>query len=222
MSTPITTTVSSVSQALERVGAHRIVPVVVVPAPGLADGLGDALAQGGLPIAEVTLRTPYALDAIGELARRGDLLVGAGTVVRPEQVDVVADSGAAFVVSPGLDARIVERCWERGLAVLPGVATATELQAASSLGVETVKFFPAEQAGGAAMVKALSGPFPDASFVPTGGISAANAADYLALPCVKAVGGSWMVPADALAAGDWERVVALVSATREVAAGVSR
>lgn len=185
---------------------HRIVPVVVVEDAGVAEPLADALIAGGLPVAEVTLRTAAGVAAIRTMAARGDLVVGAGTVTSPAQVEAAVDAGARFIVSPGTSAGVVAKAQELGVDVLPGVATATELQAAGELGVTTVKFFPASQAGGVAMIKALSAPFRQARFVPTGGVTAANAAEYLAIPSVVAVGGSWMVPASSLVAGDFEAI----------------
>lgn len=197
------------TDVLGTLGDHRLVPVVVLDDAAHADALGAALVAGGLPVAEVTLRTSAGLGAIHALARRGDVLVGAGTVLTPAQAEAAALAGASFVVSPGLSEAVVRRCQELGVAVLPGAVTATEVQRALELGLEVVKFFPAETSGGAAAIKALSAPFADLGFVPTGGIGPANLADYLALDCVRAVGGSWMVPRDAIAAGDVDRITQL-------------
>jgi 2-dehydro-3-deoxyphosphogluconate aldolase/(4S)-4-hydroxy-2-oxoglutarate aldolase len=191
---------------LDEIARHGVVPVLTVPDADLADDLGAALVTGGLPVAEVTLRTAAALDAVRIMAARGDLLVGAGTVTTVEQVDAAVESGARFVVSPGLDADVVRHCSTRGVAVLPGVATATELQAALRLGVTTVKVFPAEVLGGLALVQALSAPFPDVRFVPTGGVRLQSLGDYLTCPAVAAVGGSWLVTRALLAEKDWETV----------------
>lgn len=193
---------------LASLARHVLVPVVVVDDARSAGPLGDALVTGGLPVAEVTFRTSAGLDALRRLAGRGDLLVGAGTVVTPRQVDDAVRAGATFVVSPGLSRPVVERCLEHGVLPLPGAVTATEIQAALELGLTTVKFFPAESSGGAAAVRALSAPFGGVRFMPTGGIGPANLADYLAVPAVQAVGGSWMVPRDGL--GDSDAVAALV------------
>ncbi|MFC4069900.1 bifunctional 4-hydroxy-2-oxoglutarate aldolase/2-dehydro-3-deoxy-phosphogluconate aldolase [Actinoplanes subglobosus] len=194
--------------AVDVLGGHRLVPVVVLDDPGSADGLGDALVAGGLPIAEVTFRTREAAAVLRRLAARGDLVVGAGTVLTATQVDVAYESGAKFVVSPGLSAAVVRRCQALGLAVIPGASTATEIMAALDLGLDTVKFFPAEASGGLATVKALSAAFPQVRFVPTGGVTAQSAPTYLAHPAVAAVGGSWMVAPDLLAAGKWDEVTA--------------
>jgi 2-dehydro-3-deoxyphosphogluconate aldolase/(4S)-4-hydroxy-2-oxoglutarate aldolase len=139
------------------------------------------------------------------------MLVGAGTVVTPEQVDRAVDAGASYVVSPGLSRAVVERCRERGVLPLPGAVTAGEVQAALELGVETVKFFPAGTSGGAAAIAALAAPFGQVRFVPTGGIGPANLHEYLAVPAVAAVGGSWMVPRDRVAAGDFTAITRLTA-----------
>lgn len=194
---------------LSDIVAHRIVPVVVCTDAARAHDLGQALVDGGLPVAEVTFRTEAALETIRTLAARGDVLVGAGTVVTVRQVDQAADAGASFIVSPGLDSRIVDRARALGLDVLPGAATPTEIMLALSMGLTTAKFFPAGVYGGPAAIRALSAPFGGLSFVPTGGVTPANLADYLALPCVPAVGGSWMVPAGAISAGDFATVTTL-------------
>jgi 2-dehydro-3-deoxyphosphogluconate aldolase/(4S)-4-hydroxy-2-oxoglutarate aldolase len=194
--------------AVDVLGGHRVVPVVVLNDPGSADGLGDALVAGGLPIAEVTFRTREAAAVLRRLAARGDLVVGAGTVITAAQVDLAYESGAKFVVSPGLSATVVRRCQALGLPVIPGAVTASEIIAALDLGLDTVKFFPAEASGGLPTVKALAAAFPQVRFVPTGGVSAGNAPAYLAHPAVAAVGGSWMVAPDLLAAGKWDEVTA--------------
>jgi 2-dehydro-3-deoxyphosphogluconate aldolase/(4S)-4-hydroxy-2-oxoglutarate aldolase len=188
------------------------VPVVVLDDALDAEPLAQALIDGGLPIAEVTFRTEAALDAIARMAKRGDILVGAGTVLTPQQVDLAVDAGAAYIVSPGLSRAVVERCGERGVAALPGAVTATEIQAALEMGLTALKFFPARASGGVEAIKALSAPFGDVRFVPTGGIDADDCATYLGLECVVAVGGSWMVPRRAIADRDFDRIVDLTSA----------
>lgn len=185
---------------LARLSGHLLVPVVVIDDMRTADSLGDALVTGGLPVAEVTFRTPAALESLRRLAARGDLLVGAGTVLTPAQVDQAVAAGAEFIVSPGLSRAVVERCLEHDVHPLPGAVTATEVQAALELGLTTVKFFPAESSGGAAAVRALAAPFTEVGSMPTGGIGPDNLADYLTLPAARAVGGSWMVPRDVLGA----------------------
>lgn len=192
--------------ALDLIAEARLVPVVVLDDARDAAGLGDALVAGGLPVAEVTFRTAAAADAIRVLADRGDVLVGAGTVLTPQQVDQAVAAGAEYVVSPGLSRAVVERCLEHGVLPLPGAVTATEVQAALELGLSTVKFFPAGTSGGAAAVAALAAPFGGVTFVPTGGVGPTNLREYLAVPAVVAVGGSWMVPRDRIRAGDVDEV----------------
>ena len=170
-----------------------MIPVIVADEPTASGPLAAALKRGGLRVAEVTFRTAVSIRALARLAADRDLFVGAGTVIRPEQVDIARDAGARFVVTPGFSSRVVERCRELAMPVIPGVATATEMIAALDHGCELLKFFPAEASGGAATIRALAGPFPDVRFIPTGGVSAANAPVYLRLPSVVAVGGSWMV-----------------------------
>jgi 2-dehydro-3-deoxyphosphogluconate aldolase/(4S)-4-hydroxy-2-oxoglutarate aldolase len=199
------------SDVLTALGRHRLVPVVVLDDAADADPLGRALVDGGLPVAEVTFRTGAARDSIARLAKRGDILVGAGTVLTLEQVDLAVDAGAVFVVSPGLSRAVVDRCLERGVTPLPGAVTATEIQAALEMGLSTLKFFPARVSGGVEAVKALSAPFRDVRFVPTGGIDADDCAEYLRLPSVLAVGGSWMVPRKAISDGDFDRIRELTS-----------
>lgn len=195
---------------LDELAWHRLVPVVVIDDAADAPALGAALVDGGLPVAEVTFRTAAAADAIRALADRGDVLVGAGTVLTPAQVDVAVAAGAQFVVSPGTSPAVVERCGEHGVAVLPGAVTASEIQAVLELGLDTVKFFPAGTSGGAAAITALAAPFPDVRFVPTGGVGPTNLAPYLTLPAVAAVGGSWMVPRDLVGARASDTLRALV------------
>ncbi|WP_129339314.1 bifunctional 4-hydroxy-2-oxoglutarate aldolase/2-dehydro-3-deoxy-phosphogluconate aldolase [Cellulomonas endophytica] len=191
------------SDLLSSLAAARLVPVVVLDDAADAAPLAQALVDGGLPVAEVTFRTAAAPDAIRAMADRGDMLVGAGTVLTPAQVDQAVAAGASYVVSPGTSRAVVERCAEHGVLALPGAVTATEIQAALELGLTTVKFFPAGTSGGAPAIAALAAPFGGVRFVPTGGIGPKNLHDYLGLACVSAVGGSWMVPKDRVAAGDF-------------------
>lgn len=197
--------------ALDQLRAHLVLPVIVADDRDCAVPLGNALVAGGLPLAEVTFRTAAAPDVIRVLASRGDILVGAGTVLTAAQVDTAVDAGAAFIVSPGLSRAVVDRCFERGVLPIPGTVTATEVQAALELGLNTMKFFPAESAGGTTAITALAAPFGAVSFVPTGGISASNLGSYLALPNVLAVGGSWMVPRDLVRTHDVARLVGLIT-----------
>ncbi|MEU6302924.1 bifunctional 4-hydroxy-2-oxoglutarate aldolase/2-dehydro-3-deoxy-phosphogluconate aldolase [Streptomyces chartreusis] len=187
-----------------------VVPVVVIDDPSDAVPLARALVAGGLPAIEVTLRTPAALEAIGAVADAvPDAVVGAGTVITPEQVTLAVEAGARFLVSPGWTDLLLEAMRASGVPYLPGVSTTSEVVALLERGVREMKFFPAEAAGGTAYLKSLNGPLPQARFCPTGGIGPATAPDYLALPNVGCVGGSWMLPADAIAARDWGRVEAL-------------
>ena len=187
----------------------RVVPVVTVDRAEDAPRLGSALKAGGLACAEVTFRTAAAEEALRRLALDPEMLVGAGTVLRPEQVDRARAAGARFVVSPGFSARVVQRCVELSLPVFPGVATPTEVQMALDAGIEVMKFFPAEASGGANTLRALGEPFPMVRFIPTGGVNPRNLASYLALPSVLAVGGSWMVARDLLTSGDFEAITRL-------------
>jgi 2-dehydro-3-deoxyphosphogluconate aldolase/(4S)-4-hydroxy-2-oxoglutarate aldolase len=195
----------------------RLVPVIVVEDPASAGPLAEALVTGGLRCAEVTFRTAAAEAALAAMAADPRLLVGAGTVVRPEQVDRAVAAGARFVVSPGFSTTVVRRCRELGVPVMPGVATATEIQAAGEEGLTVLKFFPAEALGGLAMLKALAAPFPGVRFVPTGGIGAAQLGDYLRHPSVLAVGGSWMVAPKLIAAGAWDEITRLTAEAVSVA-----
>ena len=210
------------ASTMQAVLGGRVVPVVVLEELDTAVPVAAALAAGGLPVAEVTFRTAIAAEAIGLVADGTDVVVGAGTVVRPEQVDEAVDAGARFIVTPGLSLRVIERCRELDVLVIPGVATATEVIAALDQGLELLKLFPAEAAGGVALLRALRGPFPDVRFVPTGGISAANAASYLALPSVAAVGGSWMVTPELIAAGDFAGITHLAREAAAIASEAAR
>ncbi|MCK8432093.1 bifunctional 4-hydroxy-2-oxoglutarate aldolase/2-dehydro-3-deoxy-phosphogluconate aldolase [Streptomyces sp. D2-8] len=197
-----------------------VVPVVVIEDAGDAVPLARALVAGGLPAIEVTLRTPVALAAIREIAREvPGAVVGAGTVISPEQVTAAVAAGSRFLVSPGWTDVLLEAMRASGVPFLPGVSTASEVVALLERGVWEMKFFPAQAAGGTAYLKSLSGPLPQARFCPTGGIGPATAADYLALPNVGCVGGSWMLPRDAVAARDWGRVEALARAAAALSAG---
>ncbi|WP_330238592.1 bifunctional 4-hydroxy-2-oxoglutarate aldolase/2-dehydro-3-deoxy-phosphogluconate aldolase [Streptomyces sp. NBC_00525] len=189
-----------------------VVPVVVLEDAADAVPLARALVAGGLPAIEVTLRTAAAPDAIRAIAAEvPDAVVGAGTVISARDVADTVAAGARFLVSPGWTESLLEAMKGSGLPFLPGVSTTSEVVALLERGVTEMKFFPAEAAGGTAYLKALSAPLPRARFCPTGGISPASAPAYLALPNVGCVGGSWMVPADAIAAGDWGRVERLAA-----------
>jgi len=193
-----------------------VVPVVVVENPADAVPLARALVAGGLPAIEVTLRTPVALDAIRAIANEvPDAVVGAGTVISAAQVTDSVAAGARFLVSPGWTDALLDAMRASGVPFLPGVSTTSEVVALLERGVRDMKFFPAQAAGGTAYLKALAGPLPQARFCPTGGIGSGVAPEYLALPNVWCVGGSWMLPADAIGERDWARVEVLA---REAAA----
>ncbi|APE21274.1 MULTISPECIES: bifunctional 4-hydroxy-2-oxoglutarate aldolase/2-dehydro-3-deoxy-phosphogluconate aldolase [Streptomyces] len=193
-----------------------VVPVVVIEDAADAVPLARALVTGGLPLIEVTLRTPAALDAVRAIAAEvPDAVVGAGTVVSAAGVADAVGAGARFLVSPGWTERLLGAMRASGVPFLPGVSTTSEVVALLEQGVHDMKFFPAEAAGGVPYLKSLAGPLPQARFCPTGGVSLASAPSYLSLPNVGCVGGTWMLPPDALAARDWGRVEALA---REAAA----
>ena len=184
-----------------------VIPVIVIERAEHAVPMARALFEGGVRVLEVTLRTPAALAAIAAIARSiPDAIVGAGTVRSDADARAALAAGARFAVSPGFSPRVAAACRETGLALLPGVATASEVMLAADHGFRFLKFFPAAAAGGTAMLKAWSSVFADVSFCPTGGITAASAPDYLALANVKVVGGSWLTPPDALASADWPRI----------------
>lgn len=190
-----------------------VVPVVVVDDLAQAVPVARALVAGGLPVIELTLRTPVALDAIRAIADEvPEILVGAGTVLTAGQAKEARDAGAQFLVSPGATPSLLAGMADTGLPFLPGTATVSEVLAVLEAGWTEMKFFPAEASGGAAFLSSIASPVPAARFCPTGGITAATAASYLALPNVGCVGGSWLTPKDALASGDWARVERLAAA----------
>ncbi|MDD0810147.1 bifunctional 4-hydroxy-2-oxoglutarate aldolase/2-dehydro-3-deoxy-phosphogluconate aldolase [Curvibacter sp. RS43] len=187
-----------------------VIPVIVLHDVAHAVPLARALVAGGIRMLEVTLRTPQALACIEAIAREvPDAVAGAGTLRSAADAQSALNAGARFGVSPGYTAALGQACRDLKLPLLPGVATGSEIMAAMEDGLSELKFFPALQAGGTAMLKAWHGPFGDIRFCPTGGVSPGNAADFLALPNVACVGGSWLTPADAVAAGDWARIEAL-------------
>jgi 2-dehydro-3-deoxyphosphogluconate aldolase/(4S)-4-hydroxy-2-oxoglutarate aldolase len=192
--------------------AVPVMPVVVANTAAEGVGIARALVAGGLPAIELTLRTAAALDAIRAIAAEvPEILLGAGTITRPGQAQLAADAGARFLVSPGTTGSLLHAMQDSGLPFLPGVATVSEVLAATEAGCTELKLFPAEASGGVAFLKAVAGPVPAARFCPTGGITAATASAYLSLPNVGCVGGSWLTPADAVAAGDWDRISALAA-----------
>lgn len=193
-----------------------VIPVIVLQRVEDAVPLAEALLAGGVKVLEVTLRTDVALACIEAIAKRvPEALVGAGTIRNAADAKAARDAGSRFAVSPGYTREVGAACRELGLPLLPGVATASEVMTAQGDGHDFLKFFPAQQAGGIPMLKALGGPFPDMVFCPTGGITLETAPQFLALPNVKVCGGSWLTPADAVAQGDWARITRLA---REAAA----
>ncbi len=199
---------------LELASHGPVIPVIVLQHVEDAIPLAQALVEGGVRVLEVTMRTPVALHCIEEIARAvPQAIVGAGTVRSAADARAAQAAGACFAVSPGYTEAVGSACRDIALPLLPGVATASELMAAQDGGHHFVKFFPATAAGGLPLLKALSGPFPEVSFCPTGGITAQNAREFLALPQVKVCGGTWLTPQDAIQARDWARITRLARET---------
>ena len=196
---------------MKQIEAIGVVPVIAIEDAGHAIALSDALSEGGLPIAEITFRSDAAEQAIAEIASRTDVRVGAGTVIDCVLVDRAVAAGATFIVTPGFSAPVVERCLEIGIPVIPGVGGATDIMSALTYGLAVLKLFPADALGGPKTVKALSAPFPTVRFVPTGGVTAATAPDYLAIDSVAAVGGSWITPPKVVANREFKEVEGLAA-----------
>jgi 2-dehydro-3-deoxyphosphogluconate aldolase / (4S)-4-hydroxy-2-oxoglutarate aldolase len=195
------------TSAADLMALSRVIPVVVLDDADDAVPLARALLAGGVPIMELTLRTPVALDSISRVAEQvPDMLVGAGTITRPEQATMAVEAGARFLVSPGSPEPLVTAMLAEQVPVLPGVATATEALALLRHGITEMKFFPAGPAGGPSYLEALAGPLVGVTFCPTGGVNHGNAADYLALPNVACVGGSWLTPPTLVKGGDWDEI----------------
>ena len=206
--------------ALERLKNAGVVPVVVLERAEDAVPVARAMLAGGVDVMEITFRTAAAAEAIRNVAAEcPEMLVGAGTVLTVEQCEKAAALGAKFIVSPGFDAEIVDWCVERGIAVAPGCVTPTEIMAALKRGLSVVKFFPAGIYGGLKAMKALAAPFGQVKFIPTGGVSADNLAEYAAAPFVHAVGGSWLCPKADVAAGNFVRVTELCAQSRRIVDG---
>jgi 2-dehydro-3-deoxyphosphogluconate aldolase/(4S)-4-hydroxy-2-oxoglutarate aldolase len=200
--------------ALQVMQDAPVIPVIVLNDVAHAVPLARALVAGGIRMLEVTLRTPQALACIERIAKEvPEAVVGAGTVRSAADAQAAAMAGALFAVCPGFTAAVGQACRDQGLPLLPGVATGSEIMLAQEEGFTALKFFPAMQAGGVAMLKAFNGPFSDVRFCPTGGVTLANAPEFLALPNVVCVGGSWIVPADAVKAGEWDRITQLAKDT---------
>jgi 2-dehydro-3-deoxyphosphogluconate aldolase/(4S)-4-hydroxy-2-oxoglutarate aldolase len=192
-------------------GLAPVIPVLVVDDASIAGALAAALVAGGLPALEVTLRTPEALDVIREMAKIEGGVVGAGTLLTSKDVEAAKEAGATFGVAPGATARLLDACEANDLPLLPGAATATESMALLERGYTVQKFFPAAANGGAPALKAIGAPIPQVKFCPTGGVSLANANEYLSLPNVLCVGGSWVAPIDLVKASDWAGITALAA-----------
>jgi 2-dehydro-3-deoxyphosphogluconate aldolase/(4S)-4-hydroxy-2-oxoglutarate aldolase len=198
--------------AIESVLEKKIIPVVAIQDAAHSDPLAEALLAGGLPCAEITFRTAAAPDAIRNIARRGDMVVGAGTVLTVDQAKQALDAGATFIVAPGLNPKVVSYCLEQNIPVTPGVATPTDIETALTLGLTLLKYFPAEAFGGLKTLKAISAPYTAVKFIPTGGINAGNVMTYLEHPKVAACGGSWMVKSAFISEGRFDEITRL---TRE-------
>ena len=194
-------------KVIERLGSFGIVPVVTADDEKKAQKLGQALCGGGLACAEITLRCDGALDVIREMGRTcPDMLVGAGTVLSITQADAAVEAGAKFIVSPGLNPKVVKYCTENHILVIPGTATPSEMELAMELGLDVVKFFPAQPMGGLAFIKAVAAPYTNLKFMPTGGLNPENVADYLKYDRILACGGSWIAPKKLIDAGDFEQI----------------
>ena len=194
----------------EILSAGAVIPVMAIDDLSTAVDLAHALVEGGIPTLEITLRTPVGVDAIRLIAKEvPNAIVGAGTVTNPEQLKAVEDAGALFAISPGLNETLAKASHQSSIPLIPGVATPGEVQLALEHGLDTLKLFPAEVVGGKAMLKALFGPYPDIRFCPTGGITLESAPEYLALPNVLCVGGSWLTPKEAVQNKDWDSITRL-------------
>lgn len=214
-----TTTPLTAASVLARFRALRIVPVIVIDDPADAVPLAGALSDGSLACAEVTLRTPRALEALRRIAaEQPDMLAGAGTVLTPAQAADARAAGARFIVAPGFNPAVVDYCLTHQIPVFPGVCTPTEIEMALGRGLSVVKFFPAEPIGGLAYLKAIAAPYTELSFIPTGGIGPSNLVSYLAFSRVVACGGSWMAPSDWIAAKQFDRIRETASAAAAIVA----
>lgn len=205
------------NEVLEKIQKIGIVPVVVLNDAKDAEPLAKALCNGGLPCAEVTFRTDAAEESIRIMSEKyPEMLVGAGTVLTTEQVDRAVAAGAKFIVSPGLNPKIVKYCVEKNIPITPGIFTPSEAEQAIENGLEVVKFFPAEPAGGLKMIKAMAAPYTGLKFMPTGGINATNVKEYLAYDKILACGGSWMVKGSLVEAGEFDKIEAMTKEAVEI------
>ena len=185
----------------------RVIPVVAIENAQDAAQLADTLIEGGLPCAEITFRTAAAIDAMRIMAQRGGILVGAGTVLKVDQVKAAVDVGAQFMVSPGFNPKVVGYCVENNITITPGISTPSDIEAALECGVEVLKFFPAEAFGGIKTLKAMSGPYGTVRFIPTGGINPTNLVEYLQFPKTLACGGTWIAKAGLIAEGKFDKIL---------------
>lgn len=201
----------NMSEFLNHLAIHRLIPVIALDRAEDAGPLADALISGGLPVAEVTFRTAAAEASIREMSKRTEIVVGAGTVLNVETVKRAVDAGATFIVSPGFSEKVVAYCIDHKIPVIPGCVTPTEIQMALEHGLDTVKFFPAEAVGGIKVLQAFAAPFAQVKFIPTGGITEKNLSDYLSFPPVIACGGSWMVTKELIAAGEFAKITAMTA-----------
>ena len=205
------------NEVLEQFAKYGVVPVVVLDDAEDALPLADALLEGGLPLAEVTFRTDAAEESIRQMTKQHpEMLIGAGTVLSAEQANRAVSAGAKFIVSPGTNPEVVEFCLDNNIPVTPGVCTPSEVEAGLGFGLDVLKFFPAEQAGGVAFIKAISAPYRNVKFMPTGGISPANLKDYLSCPAVLACGGSWMVKGQLIKDGNFAEITRLCQEARSL------
>ncbi len=195
------------NEILKQLKKLRVVPVVAIQNAEDSMQLADALTEGGLPCAEITFRTAAAVDAMRIMARRGDVLVGAGTVLKVDQVKAAIDVGARFMVAPGFNPKVVEYCVENHITITPGICTPSDIEAALDFGLEVLKFFPAEAFGGLKTLKAMSGPYSTVRFVPTGGISPDNLLEYLQFPKVLACGGTWIAKSALISEGKFDEII---------------
>jgi 2-dehydro-3-deoxyphosphogluconate aldolase / (4S)-4-hydroxy-2-oxoglutarate aldolase len=208
------------SDVLAIIGNSRVLPIVAIRDAKDAMPLADALKAGDLPLVEVTFRTEAAEDAIGIISSRGDILVGAGTIVTVEQAGKAIDAGAKFMVSPGLDAEVVKFCLDKGVPIMPGICTPSEIMAAMKMGLTTLKFFPAEAYGGLKTLKAISAPLASVKFIPTGGVNPKNLAEYLAFSKVLACGGTWLATSEMIEQGKFEEISRLCEEAVAIAMSV--
>ncbi len=208
------------SEIATQLDALKVVPVVAIESVDHAQRLADALTAGGIPCAEITLRTDAGIAVIEALAKRADFLIGAGTVHNADQAAKVADVGAQFVVAPGFNPKTVSWCVDRKVPIYPGISSPTDLEMALEFGLDVVKFFPAEAMGGVRTLKTLHGPYRGIRFMPTGGISISNLPDYLSLPYVIACGGSWLVKPSLISEGRFDEITRLTKETVELVAKI--